>query len=153
VTTSAAVSCAIRLGEWRQEWTCSWIFRLFLPGDDLVNLLIRRKLRQRRELETQDGSESSCVAVSPPVSLKCSEIRQDFSGNCEKWAQFQDSSAETGLENTVDRLDPLCGRFLRKAYKQSGFRECDGRMQCDRKSLMRRKRLDFSPPFERAIAT
>ena len=38
------------------------------------------------------------VTLSPPYSLKCRENRQDFSGNCEKRAQFQDSCVETGPE-------------------------------------------------------
>jgi hypothetical protein len=38
------------------------------------------------------------VALSPPYSLRCRENRWDFSGNCEKWAQFQDSSVKTGPE-------------------------------------------------------
>jgi hypothetical protein len=38
------------------------------------------------------------IALAPPYSLKCREIRLDCSGNCRKWAQFRNSRSETGLE-------------------------------------------------------
>jgi hypothetical protein len=43
----------------------------------------------------------------------------------------------------VDRVSQFCSRFLRRACKQSGFRECGRRMQCDYKRIIWRKRLDL----------
>jgi hypothetical protein len=41
----------------------------------------------------------------------------------------------------------LCGPFLWRADEQSGFNSYIRRMQCDHNPIMRRKRLDFRPPF------
>jgi hypothetical protein len=38
------------------------------------------------------------MSSSPPHSLKCREIRPDYSENSRKWAQFRDRSLETGPE-------------------------------------------------------
>ena len=47
--------------------------------------------------------------------------------------------------------------FLWRGHSQSGFSDSVGRMQCDRKPTMRRKRLDLSmlptSPFERSRST
>ena len=38
------------------------------------------------------------IPPSPPYSLKCREIRLDFSRNCRKWAQFRYFRSKTGPE-------------------------------------------------------
>jgi hypothetical protein len=50
------------------------IWRLFLPGDSLVNSLIRSKLRQRRDLKIQKGTEGS----NPLLSATQSELQRKF---------------------------------------------------------------------------
>jgi hypothetical protein len=79
----------------------SWILHLISRGDSPVNLFIRCKLRQRRDLRIQKGNESS----NPNLSAMQSALRRNslvFIRNKRIMPVFRDScqanrTAENGL--------------------------------------------------------
>jgi hypothetical protein len=111
------------------------------------------------------GSESAKFAVFFPVSREfkgerlepdCSLYQQVCSA--EKSARMAPEIAGNGrnfaiLALKADRrkcssncYGPLWQPFLQRASEHSGFKDSMWRMQCDHKSMMWRKRLDFCLP-------
>ena len=86
------------------------------------------------------------ISISPPHSLSRREIRLHCSKNRSKSPQFRRSSIQTALEKSVPSNPggKFSGAFLWKAQAQSGFSNSVGRMQCDHKPIVWRKRLDFA---------
>jgi hypothetical protein len=46
------------------------------------------------------------IPLAPPRSLRCREIRPDYSGNCRKWARFRNSCPQSGPEKVSCSLLP-----------------------------------------------
>jgi hypothetical protein len=83
-----------------KKGTLSWILHQILAGNSLVNLFIRCKLRQRRDLRIQKGTEGSNhtrSATQSELQRKSASISREIRETCPYFAIFP---RQTGLERT-----------------------------------------------------
>jgi hypothetical protein len=104
------MSFALKSGH--QRWTCFLISHLFLPGDSLVNLFIRCKLRQRRDLRIQKGNEGSNRTRSAMQS-DLQRFSLDLPRNTRIMPVFRDHSQanRTSRERTARHRIRYCPGF------------------------------------------
>jgi hypothetical protein len=128
------MSRTARQGRSRGEW-----FESFVPCNP----------RTRRVLQLNDlyrGFE--CLPLRHTIcnAEKSARLALEFAGNGRNFAIL--ASNRTGESVLLVEAGKLCSPFLWRASERSGFHDSIGRMQCDHKPMIKRKRLDFVGSLE-----